>query len=129
MIVLHLQSMWNGAIEATSAILSATVALLASRLHANFINTKTKVLAILFALSFCASAAIFLTANASHRFESYAGYLIFYMFYTFTITISRYSIYNLIFHDSFIPFDFHISFRMFRIALKLQKSCPKIAMA
>lgn len=82
--------MWNGAIEAVSALLSAAIALLASRLHTSFINTKLKVLFVLFSMSWCASGAIFLTANASTRFLSYGGYMIFYIFYTFTITISRY---------------------------------------
>lgn len=81
--------MWNGAIEAITTLISAAIALLASRLHSSFINTKLKVLMALFTMSLCASGAIFLTANASHRFISYAGHVIFYAFYTFTITISR----------------------------------------
>lgn len=82
--------MWNGAIEAITTLISAVVALLASRLHASLINTKLKVLLALFTMSLCASGAIFLTANAPHRFVSYAGHVIFYACFTFTITISRY---------------------------------------
>lgn len=82
--------MWNGAVEAISTLLSAGIALLASRLHTSYINTKLKVYLVLFTMSLCASGAIFLTANAPNRFLSYGGYMIFYMFYSFTITISRY---------------------------------------
>lgn len=87
-----LQLMWNGAVDAVAALVSAGIALLASRLHTNLINTQLKVLASLFIMSMCASCAIFLTANVSDRFLSYGGHLLFYMFYTFTITISRYSV-------------------------------------
>lgn len=82
--------MWNGAVEAVTTLLCAMIALLASRLHSNVINTKVKVLTSLFIMSIFASVAIFLTGNANHRFVSYAGYMIFYMLYTFTITIARY---------------------------------------
>lgn len=82
--------MWNGAVEAISTLSGAAITLLASRLHANLINTNLKVLSALCAMSMCASASIFLTANATSRFVSYAGYLIFYVFYNFTITVSRY---------------------------------------
>lgn len=81
--------MWNGAIEAISTLSGAAVTLLASRLHANLINTNLKVLFALCTMSLCASAAIFLTANVSSRFVSYIGYLLFYVFYNFTITVSR----------------------------------------
>lgn len=81
--------MWNGAVEALTTLLSAIVALLASRLHMSFLNTKLKVLGVLFTMSLCVSAAIFLTVNVSDRFLSYAGYVIFFIFYSFTITISR----------------------------------------
>lgn len=83
--------MWNGAVEAVSTLLSAIIALLASRLHSSYINTKLKIHLALFTMSLCASGAIFLTANAPTRFISYGGYILFYMFYTFTITISRYT--------------------------------------
>lgn len=82
--------MWNGAVDAITTILSILAALLASRVHTNAINTKLKVMAALFAMSLCASGSIILTANVSNRFVSYGGYLLFYIFYTFTITISRY---------------------------------------
>lgn len=82
--------MWNGAVEAISTLCGATVTLLASRLHANLINTNLKVLSALCTMSMCAGASIFLTANVSSRFVSYAGYLLFYVFYNFTITVSRY---------------------------------------
>lgn len=75
--------------EAIATLLSAGVALLASRLHASYINTQFKIHLALFTMSLCASGAIFLTANAPNRFLSYGGYMIFYMFYSFTITISR----------------------------------------
>lgn len=81
--------MWNGAADAIATILSVVVALLASRVHTNSINTQLKVMAALFAMSLCASGSIILTANVSNRFVSYGGYLLFYIFYTFTITISR----------------------------------------
>lgn len=86
--------MWNGAVEAISTILSATIALLASRMHTSFLNTKFKVLLVLCSMSLCASGAIFLTANVPNRFLSYGGFVTFYMFYTFTITVSRYKIYK-----------------------------------
>lgn len=76
--------------DAITTILSVAVALVASRVHTNSINTKVKVMAALFVMSLCASGSILLTANVSHRFVSYCGYLLFYVFYTFTITISRY---------------------------------------
>lgn len=82
--------MWNGAVDAITTILSVVVALLASRVHTNSVNTKLKVMAALFTMSLCASGSILLTANVSNRFVSYGGYLLFYIFYTFTITISRY---------------------------------------
>lgn len=82
--------MWNGAVEAISTLSGAAVTLLASRLHANLINTNLKILSALCTMSMCASASIFLTANVSSRFVSYAGYLLFYVFYNFTITVSRY---------------------------------------
>lgn len=81
--------MWNGAVEAVTTLLCAAIAMLASRLHSSFLNSKLKILWILFTLSIFASGAIFLTGNAGHRFVSYAGYMIFYMLYTFTITIAR----------------------------------------
>lgn len=81
--------MWNGAVDAITTTLSVVVALLASRVHTNSINTKLKVMAALFVMSLCASGSIFLTANVSNRFVSYGGYLLFYIFYIFTITISR----------------------------------------
>lgn len=99
--ILIFQMMWNGAVEAVTTLLSAMIALLASRLHTSFINTKLKVLLALFTMSLCASGAIFLAANASDRFLSYVGHVIFYAFYTFTITISRYCI-------SFIDIQFGI---------------------
>ncbi|XP_031621423.1 thiamine transporter 2-like [Contarinia nasturtii] len=80
--------MWNGAIEAISTLISATIALLVGRLRTNYINTKSKVNSVLFVMSLCASCAIFLTANAPNRFLSYGGYILFYMFYNFTITLS-----------------------------------------
>lgn len=81
--------MWNGAVEAVTTLLCAIIALLASRLHSSVINSKLKVLFVLFVLSIFASGGIFIAANTSDRFMSYAGYMMFYMLYTFTITISR----------------------------------------
>lgn len=83
------QFMYNGAVEAATTLLSATIALLASRLHSSVINSKIKVLSVLFVMSMFVSGAIFLTGNATHRFVSYAGYMMCYMLYTFTITIGR----------------------------------------
>lgn len=81
--------MWNGAVEAIATLLSATIALLASRLHTNVLNSKIKILLVLFIMSIFASGAIVLLANTSSRLISYIGYMMFYLFYTFTITISR----------------------------------------
>lgn len=81
--------MYNGAVEAATTLLSATIALLASRLHSGVINSKVKVLSMLFMMSMFVSGAILLTGNATHRFVSYAGYMMCYMLYTFTITIAR----------------------------------------
>ncbi|XP_031621420.1 folate transporter 1-like [Contarinia nasturtii] len=80
--------MWNGAIEAVATLFSAAIALLASRLHVNYINTKFKIQLVLFALSMSASGAIFVASNAPNRFLSYVSYILFCMFYNFTITIS-----------------------------------------
>lgn len=119
--------MWNGAVDAVTTILSVVVALLASRAHTNSLNTKIKVMAALFAMSLCASGSIILTANASNRFVSYGGYLLFYVFYTFTITISRYLYLS--------PFCYLLNWFQVLIvivsiaALRLQKSYPKTAMA
>lgn len=84
-----LQVMWNGAVEAVATLFSAAIALLASRLHLNYINTKFKIQLALFVMSMCASGAIFFASNAPNRFLSYISYILFCMFYNFTITISR----------------------------------------
>lgn len=81
--------MWNGAVDAASTLLAAIVALLASRLNENIVNTRGKVLWSLFVLSLLSSATIIFMANTSMRFVSYGAYMIFYMFYIFTITVAR----------------------------------------
>lgn len=121
--------MWNGAVDAVTTILSVAVALLASRVHTNSINTKLKVMAALFGMSLCASGSILLTANVSNRFLSYVGYLLFYVFYTFTITISRCFINRSTVHFSLNRFEVLIMILIFFAALRSQKSSPKIAMA
>lgn len=119
--------MWNGAVEAISTLSGATVTLCASRLHANLINTNLKVLSALCTVSICASASIFLTANAPSRFISYAGYLLFYIFYNFTITVSRY--FSLIQQriSFFLTYLIHLHYFIFLLVRKLQKSFLKIA--
>lgn len=117
--------MWNGAVESLTTLLSAGVALLSSHLHASVINTKIKILAALFVMSLGASAAIFLTANASNRFVSYAGYLAFYAFYIFTITVSRYQILD--YKQSYVIISFiDISYcDLFLCSAEIAKELPE----
>lgn len=79
---------WNGAVEACTTLLSASVALLASRLHENALNLR-RMLWLIVILSLLQGCGIFVAANTTSRFVSYGGYMFFYIFYTFTITISR----------------------------------------
>lgn len=80
---------WNGAVDAVIALLCTLVALFASRLHSNILNTKLKMLSVLCLLSLGVSVAIFLLTNLGSRLISYGAFLMFYAFHTFTITISR----------------------------------------
>lgn len=75
--------------EAGTTLVCAGVALLASRLHENVFKTRPKLIGLLFTQSAFLSIAVFLMSTATHRYSSYAGYTIFYICYTFTVTISR----------------------------------------
>lgn len=79
---------WNGAVEAITTLLSASVALLASRIHENALNLR-RMLWLIVTLSLLQACGIFVASNTTSRFVSYAGYMAYYIFYTFTITISR----------------------------------------
>lgn len=81
--------MWNGAIEACATISGATVALLASKIHEGAWTRQQK-LWFLVVFSILQGTGLFVAANTSDRFVSYAGYMLYYILYTFTITISRY---------------------------------------
>lgn len=84
-----MQHIWNGAVDAIATLLCAGIALLASRFHTNVLKTQRKKIILLGMLSLCLSGAIFLMANTNSRYIAYGGYTLFYMVYTFTVTISR----------------------------------------
>jgi len=92
--------MWNGAVEACATLLGATVALLASRVHKSTRSTIQK-LGYLLLFSLMQGGGLFIAASTTNRFVSYAGYLLFYILYTFTITISSAEIAKDLPDDSF----------------------------
>lgn len=84
---------WNGAVEATNTLLGAGIALLAGHLHDAGGNgwlsrRRRNVLVALVVLSLCQGAAIAVASQTTERTISYVAYSVFYVLYTFTITVA-----------------------------------------
>lgn len=82
---------WNGAVEAINTLLGAGVALLAGHLHDSggwLTRRRRNVLFALVVLSLCQGSAIAVASQTTERTVSYVAYSVFYVLYTFTITVA-----------------------------------------
>lgn len=79
---------WNGAVEATNTLLATGAALLAGYVYTDRMSRST-VLWMLVACSLCEGGALVLASQTTVRNVSYVGYLLFYVLYSFTITVAR----------------------------------------
>lgn len=84
---------WNGAVEAVNTLLGAGVSLLAGYVYTDRMSRVT-VLGILVVCSLCEGGALVLASQTTLRVVSYVGYSLFYVMYSFTITVARYCNYN-----------------------------------
>lgn len=78
---------WNGAVEAINTLLGAAVALLAGYLHSDLLS-RAQLLWSLVVLSLCQGSAILVASQTTVRAVSYCGYAVFYVLYSFTITVA-----------------------------------------
>lgn len=81
------QMIWNGAVEAVNTLLGAAVALLAGHLRSERL-TRAQLLWSLVALSLCQGGAILAGSQTTVRWVSYVAYAVFYVLYSFTITVA-----------------------------------------
>lgn len=79
---------WNGAVEAVNTLLGAGVAILAGYVYTDRLS-RVAVLWMLVVCSVCEGGALVLASQTTLRIVSYIGYLLFYVMYSFTITVAR----------------------------------------
>lgn len=78
---------WNGAVEAINTLLAAVAALLAGHLHSERL-TRVQLLGSLIVLSCGQGASILVASQTDDRNVSYVAYGVFYVLYSFTITMA-----------------------------------------
>lgn len=79
---------WNGAVEAVNTLLGAGVSILAGYVYTDRLS-RPAVLWMLVVCSVCEAGALILASQTTIRFVSYFGYLLFYVMYSFMITVAR----------------------------------------
>lgn len=94
------EMIWNGAVEAAVTLGGATVALLAGYVHSTVLN-QNRIIFVVSVLTLCKGASVILMSLTTLRWISYIGYFIFYVLYSFSITIASAEIAKHLVEDSF----------------------------